>query len=338
MSNHYQSLNEYVHKVQMEIGATAAATYIIKNNTVVNEWYSGRHAATKNSRIVDRYTQFNVGSVRKTYLGLAVSLLIEKGLIKSIDHEIGHYLSGYKHSAEGVTLRHLLTHTHGLIEKDGEIAREFKPGEKWAYRNAGINMLMHLVTHLSGKTLSAYMQEHVFSVYDMNETGWRTENKEHLIYNYYDDKNTWVGPNHSDAGDQSNLFVSARDMAKWGYIHLQKGCLNGKQLLPAEVFERLITLQTPDTVPANQPRNGFIWWLQSDTLLNQLGERLPGCSYQVLGITGCACIVVPKYDAVIVRMFNQLSNPNGYDYLDDIRTFGNLAYDLLTTCSGSRGR
>jgi len=329
LGDYYQKLNEYVHKVQLKIGATAAASYIIQGDCVVNEWYSGRHAATENSRAVDKYTQFNVGSVRKTYLGLAISLLIEEGLIKSIDHDIGYYLNEYKYSAAGVTLRYLLTHTHGLIEQAGEIAREFKPGENWAYRNVGIDMLTRLVTHLSGQTLSAFLQDRVFGVYGLNETGWRTEHREQLIYNYYDDIHTWVGPNNSDAGDQGNLFVSARDMAKWGYIHLRKGYMNGKQLIPAAVFERLTALQTPATVPAQQPRNGFIWWLQSETSLNQIGERLPGCTYQILGITGCACIVVPKYDAVIVRMLNQLSNPDDYNYLNDIRTFGNLACDLL---------
>ncbi|MFC4102317.1 hypothetical protein [Paenibacillus xanthanilyticus] len=50
---------------------------------------------------------------------------------------------------------------------------------------------------------------------------------------------------------------------------------------------------------------------------------------QMLGITGCACLVVPEYDAVVVRMYNQLRNPPGYDYLRDIRQFGNLAGEGL---------
>nr|WP_275901182.1 serine hydrolase domain-containing protein [Paenibacillus periandrae] len=297
---------------------------------IVNEWYSGRHDSSEESRKVDAYTQFNVGSIRKTYLGLAISLLIEQGLIQSIDDDVGTYLSQYKSSLKGVTLRHLLTHTHGLIEKAGKIEKEFPNGENWAYRNLGITMLTQLVLHLSGQNLSTFMKANVLDMYKLMETGWRTEYHENLIYNYYEDNDIWVGPNNSNAGDQSNLFISARDLAMWGYLHLRKGCLNGKQLLPQSVFERVITPQTPKNVPAYLPRNGFIWWLQSDTPTNQLGERLPNCSYQILGITGCACLVVPKYDAVVVRMYNQLSNPaNGYDYLSDIRQFGNLANDLL---------
>ncbi len=192
-------------------------------------------------------------------------------------------------------------------------------------------MLIKLVNYLSGQSLSTFMKINVFDIYQLKETGWRTKYHKNLIYNYYNDKNTWVGPNNSDEGDQSNLFINARDLAMWGYIHLKKGCLDGKQLLPQSVFERVTTIQTPKTVPAHMPRHGFIWWLHSNTPLSQVGERLPSCSYQILGITGCACLVVPKYNAVVVRMYNQLSNPNAYNYLRDIREFGNIANDLLMT-------
>ncbi|MCP1311483.1 serine hydrolase domain-containing protein [Paenibacillus tyrfis] len=278
-------------------------------------------------------SQFNVGSIRKTYLGLAISLLVEQGLIKSIDEEIGDYLDEYKGVANGITLRHLLTHTHGLNKQAEELSREFQPGENWAYRNLGITMLFELVSNLSRKSLSTFMRENVFEIYKLNETGWRTEFHEELIYNYYKDKDPWVGPNNSDAGDQSNLFVSARDLAMWGYIHLKKGRLNGKQLLPPSVFERVTSLATPGTVPLHLPRNGYIWWLQSDTPLNQIGECLPSSSYQILGITGCACLVILEYDAVVVRMYNQLANTGEYDYLKDIRQFGNLVNDLLRSYS-----
>ena len=333
INDHFQPLHEYTLLRQQEIGATAAATYIIQQDTIVNEWYSGRQAGNEGARIVDACTRFNVASVRKTYLALAISMLIEQGLIPSIDDEIGSYLPQYEQLARGVTVRHLLTHTHGLAERDGDLNREFPSAESWAYCNTGIDLLIQLVAKLSGQSLSRYLNEHVFIPYQLHETGWCTDvhDQEHCISNYYDDPDNWVGPYHSDAGDQSNLFISARDLAMWGYIHLRQGHIGGKQLLPRRVFERVAALQTPSTVPAHLPRNGFIWWLQHDTPSNQLGERLPSSSYQVLGITNCVCLVIPELDAVVVRMHNALHNPPGYGYLSDVREFGNLANDLLIT-------
>jgi hypothetical protein len=82
-------------------------------------------------------------------------------------------------------------------------------------------------------------------------------------------------------------------------------------------------------VPSLKPRNGYIWWLQHSMPLNQIGECVPADSYQALGITGCAVLVIPANDAVAVRMYNLLSNPGSYDYLKDIQTFGNLVSDVL---------
>lgn len=333
MNHYFQRLNDHVYKSQQEIGATAAAIYIIKSDRVIHEWYSGKHDSSDHSRSVDAHTQFNVGSVRKTYLALAISILIEQGKIASIDNEIGYYLHEYRDIADGVTLRHLLTHSHGLVEENGTFVREFPAGKGWSYRNPGITMLIQLVRHLSGQTLSEFMDKEVFSIVGLRETGWRTAVHEYLIYNYYKDMDTWVGPNDSPAGDQSNLFVSARDLASWGYLHLRKGYINNKQILPRSIFKRVTSHHTPITVPIDQPQHGFIWWLQSDTVLNEIGESLPSNTYQVLGITGCVCLVIPQYDAVVVRMYNQLGNPNGYDYLKDLREFGDITNELLNNYS-----
>ncbi|WP_216855398.1 serine hydrolase domain-containing protein [Paenibacillus alba] len=328
MDSRFQQLADYVYDVQHQIGATAAALYILQNNEIVLESYSGKHDVNERSRSVDAFTQFNVGSVRKTYLALAISLLIEQRRIGSVDDLVSRYLGKLPEHTHDVTLRHLLTHTHGLMEVQGKLIQEFTAGRGWAYRNVGIAMLFEIVFRLTRMTLSEFLTEAVFEPYGLRETGWRNTQHEQMIYNYYSHKDNWVGPNDSTAGDQSNLFVSARDLAKWGQLHLRRGSVwDGRQVLPHSVIERVTALQTPEGVPSQQPRNGYVWWLQHSTPLNQIGDLVPAGSYQALGITGCAVLVIPAYDVVAVRMYNQLINPVDYDYLDDIRTFGNLVSD-----------
>ncbi|WP_138977003.1 hypothetical protein [Brevibacillus laterosporus] len=36
----------------------------------------------------------------------------------------------------------------------------------------------------------------------------------------------------SSDGSQANLFVSARELAYWGYLHLNKGRYNDRQIIP----------------------------------------------------------------------------------------------------------
>lgn len=275
------------------------------------------------------YSQFNVASVRKTYLALAISLLVEQGKIGSLDDTISQYLDHLPEFTHDVTIHHLLTHTHGVMEREGKgslfvnfpqvQAGLIEIQASQCYLKSFLDLLEKLIIH---KT--------VFEPYGLVETGWRNTPNEQFIYNYYSHPENWVGPNDSIDGDQSNLFVSTRDLAKWGQLHFRKGVdSSGRQLLPRSVFERVTSLQTPESLPLHLPRNGCIWWLQHDTELNQIGERVPADSYQVLGITGCAVLVVPDYNVVAVRMYNQLADLGDYDYLEDIRTFGNMVCDAV---------
>jgi CubicO group peptidase (beta-lactamase class C family) len=92
--------------------------------------------------LVSRTSQFNIAFARKSYLGLAVAYAIYEGKIKNIDDYAINYFDNYNKNLLGkTTIRHLVTHSHGLNEReDGTICREFEPGQGWAYR--GINVLM----------------------------------------------------------------------------------------------------------------------------------------------------------------------------------------------------
>ncbi|MEF3351877.1 serine hydrolase [Paenibacillus sp. GYB006] len=335
ISIQFSTLNQYVSEIQRQINATAAATYIIQNDIVVNEWYSGRHDSFASSRMVDAESQFNVASVRKTYLGFVISLLIESGMIHSIDDAIEHYINEVPDLIKGITIRHCLTHTHGLDSSEGKVVSSFFSGTDWAYTNTGINLLIELVQCVTGTSLADYIQHTLLEPAGLVETGWRTEYEERLIYNYYHHKDNCVGPNDSPAGEQSNLFVSARELALWGNLHLNKGKIQGEQVFPESIFDRITNTHTPETLPSHLPRQGFIWWLQrSNSPLNQIGSNVPDEAYQILGITGCACLVIPKYRAVAVRMYNQVHNKSGYNYLEDIREFGNKVIEALDMNSG----
>ncbi|MRX73826.1 serine hydrolase [Bacillus lacus] len=315
-SSDFSSLNQYVVQKQKEIGATAAAVYILKKGIAVNEYYAGNQGKTPGSRTTDEKTLFPLASIRKTYLGLAISLLIEEGKIKSLNDSIEDYLDI---TAPRVTLRHLVTHTHGLDQQDKQLLSAFAPGTQWMYNNSGVDLLIELIQKLTDQTLHDYVAKNIFTVYQLTETHWKTEAKEYMA--------EW--PRKISGNSSVNFYASARDLAKWGCIHLNHGRFMGKQLLPRSVFERVVMSQTPSDLPKHFPRNGYFWWLQHPTPLNQLGEALPEDAYLILGISGCACLVIPSLQAVAVRMYNQTENPSGYNYLEDIRQFGNLvAYHL----------
>jgi len=297
---------------------------VIQGDQVVAEHYQGHHFGT-DSRKVQADSRFNVHSVRKSYLGLAVAIAISEGKMR-LDDEIP--------DLEGTTLRHLLTHTHGLrrVPLTLELTRIFPAGADWDYTNAGIETAILLFEKAMGQTLAQFLQKQVFEPLGFQETGWCNAPEERLVsyINRNDEMALYFGedPNDLAEGYERNLFVSARELAQWGYLHLKRGLINGRQIIPASAIDLATTVQSP--LPNNR-QNGLCWWLnENGHPLSELGDDLPSGSYQILGISGCLLLVIPALDAVVVRMQNKGNIP-GFDYLHDVKTFGNLAARGLQT-------
>ncbi|KAK9241725.1 beta-lactamase [Lipomyces tetrasporus] len=115
--------------------------------------------------------------------------------------ELGHAVM--RSAAKRITLRHLLTHTSGMSYTNmnpkliawrksrgedsgpfkGEIAAEyrmpllFEPGVEWEY-SVGLDWAGQMVERATGKTLEAYMREHIWGPLGMHSTTFHLEQKE----------------------------------------------------------------------------------------------------------------------------------------------------------------
>lgn len=318
-----QPLLDHYSSVCRTLGDTAHALFVIQGDKVVLEHYHGHHFGA-GSRQVQADSRFNVHSVRKSYLGLAVSIAISEGKMH-LDEEIP--------DLEGTTLRHLLTHTHGLRRDPAtqKLTRVSPAGTDWEYTNAGIEVATLLLEKAMGQTLSQLVKERVFDPLGFQETGWCNTPEERLVssINRSDEMALSFGgdPNDPAEGYERNLFVSARELAYWGYFHLKRGQINGQQIVPASVIDLASTVQSP---LRDNRQNGLCWWLnQNGHPQSELGDDLPSGSYQILGTSGCLLLVIPALVAVVVRMQNKGNIP-GFDYLHDVKSFGNLTARCLT--------
>ncbi|WP_163582914.1 serine hydrolase domain-containing protein [Gracilibacillus saliphilus] len=274
-------------------------------------------------------SRFNIYSARKSYIGLAVAILLNDGKINSLDDLALEYVAGLNDNLyKGITLRHLVTHTHGLKFMNDELIRSSSPGSEWVYNDAGLSLLYKIITNISKRTVNGILQEYVFNPLEFSETGWESTYQNNLVADVFELPEDPKIRLDKDTGFERNLYVSAREFAHWGYLHLNNGNLHGKQVLPRNIFEFTTSIQTPKDM-FHTPQNGFFWFKNDNAYLNsELGEELPINSYQILGASGCACLVIPEYKAVAVRMYNKIGNPVGYDYLRDIKDFGNLVSSL----------
>ena len=337
MDNRYQGLISWVEDIKERNHSSASALIILKDDEIVLEHYSGNHSNAEGSLPITQSSQFNVASARKSYLGLAIAYAVNEGKINSLDDYAVNYFEGLDKELLGkTTIRHLVTHSHGLNEKEnGTIYREFNPGQGWAYRGINVLMMTQLIKNLYGQSIPEMLHERVFLPLGYKETAWQTEENDKLvkiIINPNEEATSKLGK--SNDGTESNLYVSAREFAFWGNLHLKKGNINGNQIVPEEVIDIATQVQSPKYKNDNFPFNGLFWYVQdTSTLRSEIGERVPKGSYQIVGVTGPTLLVIPKYNVVVAKMYNKRYNYeeiDGKNYLYYLREFSNLVADTFS--------
>ncbi|MEC5424264.1 serine hydrolase domain-containing protein [Virgibacillus sp. C22-A2] len=178
----FKPVVSHVKDTSQVLDGSGASVMVIHNNKIVIEEYWEKHSKAPDAIPIQEETQFHVASVRKSYIGFAVAYAIHHGYIESIDDEVNKYLPvKYTELFKNTTIRHLLTHTHGLNTEEGKIIREFASGHSWAYRDMGIELLTQIVKLTTGKTIAQILREQVFKPLEFNESGWHDEANEKLV-------------------------------------------------------------------------------------------------------------------------------------------------------------
>lgn len=334
MAIYDRSLIVYVEEIMNLNHSSASALIVIKDNEIVLEHYKGYQSNSVSSAPITRSSKFNIASARKSYLGLAIAYALYEKKIKSIDDYAKDYFDQYdKELLANTTIRHLVTHSHGLHQKgDGTLYREFDAGKGWAYRGINVTMMTELINKLYGKSFSQILKERVFLPLGLNETAWYTNPNEELV-KVIDDPNevATYKLGSIDDGSCSNLHTTAREFALWGNLHLNEGYMNGKQIVPKEVIGLATNVQSPNYNDKEKPLNGMFWYVQDrPSLKSEIGERVPKGSYQILGITGPTLLVIPEHNLVVAKMYNKRYNYGGDNYLHYLREFSNIVADTYS--------
>lgn len=142
---------------------------------------------------LDDSSRFALASISKTFTGVAVLQLMEKGKVK-LDDTYSRYFPAFPYKA--ITIRQLLSHTSGLPDDifDSLVAHNpdsiftnaddlpaveayaktrsllFTPGERWSYSSFGYQLLADLVARLSHEPFPVYLKKHVFIPAGMQST------------------------------------------------------------------------------------------------------------------------------------------------------------------------
>jgi CubicO group peptidase (beta-lactamase class C family) len=186
--------------------------------------------------------------------------------------------SGTHKAPSPMTIRQVLSHTSGMSHGIAQIAYDkelwngiilngklktledrtsalakiplaFNPGSKWNY-SFSPDVVGRLVEVLSGKTLDAYLQDHIFTPLEMKNSGYNLDEAQRkriqTVYAFAADstlKRTMGQPTPSGntlfAGVNA-LFTSTADYLRFGEMLLNQGSWNGKQILKPETIALMI--------------------------------------------------------------------------------------------------
>ena len=254
---------------------------------------------------MERDTICRVYSMSKIITCAATLILFEEGKF-NLDDPVVKYLPELKDMKvwtggtqdapqteamkRAVTIKHLLTHTSGLIydfaggdeltklwraadlwngpgltgfvQKLGKLPLKHQPGDAYTY---GVNqdVLGALIERVSGKTFGAFLEERMFGPLGMKDTGFDVPpDKMGLLaktYKLVDGKfvedvpivETWPEAGRGIETGGAGIFSTAGDFARFGQMLCNGGTLDGKRLLGRKTIE-LMTANHMVTLPNNQ--------------------------------------------------------------------------------------
>jgi CubicO group peptidase (beta-lactamase class C family) len=311
----------------------SSAIVIIRHGFLVREHY------TYNVLIP---TRFDIWSGTKSFTGAAWGLVLgdsRQGRLPSgrrldLDSPAYEFIpEGYPLTdprKERILVRHLLTMTSGIAGQSqgqqgmptasdrepfeyalgrspnryGKWADQLvcEPGTVWGYSDPGFAHLALIFAHVTGKEMADVLHERVLGPIGIENLSWDVQGG-----------SGFMGP-HTNA--HTGIHVSARELARFGYLMLHRGEWAGRQLLPAWWLE----MATRSSQAIN-PRYGYTWWV------NTTGVQwpdLPRDAYGLVGYRSNCCYIIPSLDLVLARVG---SGPGKWDERELIEGFAAAVVD-----------
>ena len=285
---------------------TGAAVLVVKGKLVWEHYWDG----------FGPHSRFDTYSAGKAYTATAIGLLMDDGKVR-VDDPASKYLPEWAgDDRREITLRHLLTMTSGLkLDYEGYTQAldptaaalgwplERPPGTAWSYEQATAHALGLVVERVTGQQPIVFLRERILDPIGAVETDW-------------------LRSRQGDCLGWRSVLTSARELALFGQLYLNRGRWNGKQLL-SEGFIAQATVNDPllATVPTAPKqddfrRRGYGWLMFVNT--NGIWEGVDRRAYGFLGAFHNICLVDPSRDFVFVRMVTPEAQGDHEKYENDL--------------------
>jgi CubicO group peptidase (beta-lactamase class C family) len=270
----------------------AYSLLVVKNGYLVFEKYYSRGSREKYAA---------VHSVTKSFTSALIGIALDKGYLNSVDQKLVDFFPEYitdesDPMKKEISIRHLLTMSAGFKWNDRgpsmrnwylssnwvksaiQLPQENTPGDIFNYNSSTSHLLSAILSKSSEISTLDFAKQYLFEPLGIQSAYWHQDQQGYHIGGF-------------------GLGLSARDLAKLGFLYLNNGYWNGRNI----VSESWVNESTSQQIQAvSHPiygkfGYGYQWWV----------KKVDGCnSFRAWGRRGQFIVVVPELDLVIAVTSN----------------------------------
>ncbi len=249
---------------------------IVRNGYIVTEAYYSPFQPD---------ARHNIVTCTVSVVSILIGIAIQEGYIKGVDQKMLDFFPDRKIAnldarKQAITIGDLLSMTSGLREddagKDGsddwvqyvlDLPMDYDPGKVRNDNGGGYHLLSAIIQKTTGMNTLEFANKYLFEPLGISGVGWLTDPQ---------------GINNGSG----LMYLTSRDMAKIGYLYLNNGEWNDKQIVPKGYVQTSTKRLFEST--GSHWGYGYGWWIASDR------------SYYAEGEYGQVIYVKPEQGIVIV--------------------------------------
>ena len=271
----------------------------------------GRLTYEEDAPPVTAATMYDLASLTKVIAATSMAMiLVEEGRL-DLDQQV----------REGVTVRHLLTHSSGLpavvplykeisgkaayLERIRAMDLIYPPGSRSVYSDPGVILLGDVLEQAAGQSIDAFVRDRVFTPLGMKETMYRpppellpriapTEIdpwRGRLIHGEVHDENAFA---LGGVAPHAGLFGTAGDLARFAQMMLNGGIVSRETI---DLFTRRAGV--PDSDRA-------LGWDTKSAEGSSAGRLFSANSFGHTGFTGTSMWIDPERKLYVILLTNRV--------------------------------
>jgi CubicO group peptidase (beta-lactamase class C family) len=308
-------------------GASPGAAIAVGRNgqTVFLRGY-GKLDWDPSSAVVTDSTMYDLASLTKVNATTTAAMILEENGTLDLDRTVASYLPEFNAPDKAaITVRELLTHRGGM-EAFSDLWRTnrgreqylkqlnarplaYAPGTKSIYSDWDMILLQLVLERLTGSTLDAFVEQHLFTPLHMTDTRFLPPAELRpriaptevdtlrggLLRGIVHDENAWaLGGVSGNAG----LFSTARDLGVFAQMMLNGGEYNGVRILKSTTIARWTARQGRESSRA-------LGW-DTPSAGSSAGRYFSPRSFGHTGFTGTSIWIDPEKQLYVILLTNRV--------------------------------